>query len=44
MLGTGPVLLKLGGRLLYRLEAIQAHEQQRARRCTAGREVAEVLL
>jgi len=44
MLGTGPVFLKLGGRVLYRVEEVEAHEQQRARRCTAGREVAETLL
>lgn len=44
MLGTGPVFLKLGGRVLYQVEEVEAHEQQRARRCTAGREVAETLL
>lgn len=40
MLGTGPVFLKLGGRVMYRVETIEAHEQQRERVCTAGREVA----
>ena len=41
MLGTGPVFLKLGGRVLYNIEEIQAHEQQRTRRCTAGQTVAQ---
>ncbi len=41
MLGTGPVFLKLGGRVLYQVEEVEAHEQKRARRCTAGREVAK---
>lgn len=36
MQGCGPVFLKLGGRVLYRAEEIQAHEQQRTRRSTAG--------
>jgi hypothetical protein len=44
MLGTGPVFLKLGGRVLYRIDEVEAHEQQRTRRCTAGRTVAETLL
>jgi hypothetical protein len=44
MLGTGPVFLKLGGRVLYRIDEVEAHEQQRTRRCTAGRAVAEALL
>ena len=44
MLGTGPVFLKLGGRVMYRLEEVKSLEKQRERRCTAGREVAEVLL
>ena len=44
MLGTGPVFLKLGGRVLYQVKEVEAHEKQRARRCTAGREVAEALL
>jgi predicted site-specific integrase-resolvase len=44
MLGTGPVFLKLGGRVLYRIDVVEAHEQQRTRRCTAGRAVAEALL
>lgn len=41
MLGTGPVFFKLGGRVLYSIEEIQAHEQQRTRRCTAGQAVAQ---
>jgi len=32
MLGTGPVFLKLGGRVLYRIDEVEAHEQQRTRR------------
>jgi predicted site-specific integrase-resolvase len=36
MLGTGPSYLKLGSRVLYPLHEVQAHEQQRTRRCTAG--------
>ena len=35
MLGTGPVFLKLGGRVLYHIEAIEAHEQRSARLSTA---------
>jgi hypothetical protein len=44
MLGTGLVFLKLGGRVLYRINEVEAHEQQRTRRCTAGRAVAEARL
>lgn len=44
MLGTGPVFLKLGGRVLYQVEEVQAHEQQRSRRCTAGDDVSEAWL
>lgn len=44
VLGTGPSFLKLGGRVLYRIDEAEAHEQQRTRRCTAGRAVAETLL
>ena len=44
MNGTGPVFLKLGGRVLYRIEEIDAHELSRTRRCTAGNDVAEVCL
>lgn len=44
MLGTGPTYLKLGGRVMYRAQEVEAHEQQRTRRCTAGREVADYLL
>ena len=41
MLGTGPAFLKLGGRVLYNIEEIHVHEQQRTRRCTAGQAVAQ---
>ena len=36
MLGTGPVYLKLGSRVLYRIDEIEAHELRRTRRCTDG--------
>lgn len=42
MLGTGPVFLKLGSRVLYRIDEIQAHEQRRTRQCTAGSHGAQV--
>jgi len=42
MLGTGPVFLKLGSRVLYSLAEIEAHERQRTRRCTAGDRPSEV--
>lgn len=41
MLGTGPSYLKLGSRVLYPLHEVQAHEQERTRRCTAGQFVSE---
>lgn len=44
MQGTGPMFLKLGGRVLYRMEEIEQHEHKRERRSTAGGEVAEGLL
>jgi len=34
--GEGPAYLKVGGRVLYRLEDIEAHEQARLRRSTAN--------
>ena len=43
MLGTGPVFLKLGSRVLYRIEEIQSHEQRRTRQCTAGSHGAQVV-
>jgi len=36
MTGTGPTFLKLGSRVLYRMDDVSAHEAQRTRRCTAG--------
>lgn len=44
MLGTGPVFLKLGGHVMYRVETIEVHEQQRERICTAGAPVVEAWL
>ena len=38
-LGTGPMYLKLGSRVMYPLSAIAQHEQGRMRRCTAGQEL-----
>jgi predicted site-specific integrase-resolvase len=35
--GEGPVFLKIGGRVVYRLEDVLAHEQARQRRSTADR-------
>ncbi|MDE2259876.1 MAG: helix-turn-helix domain-containing protein [Betaproteobacteria bacterium] len=35
MQGTGPVFLKLGGRVLYRIEQVEAHERNRSRTCTS---------
>ena len=40
MLGTGPAFLKLGSRVLYPIDAIEAHERRHSRRCTAGSETA----
>jgi len=40
-LGTGPMFLKLGSRVMYPLNAVTAHEQDRLRRCTAGQHVAQ---
>ena len=34
--GEGPAYLKVGGRVLYRLEDIEAHEQARLRQSTAN--------
>ncbi len=41
MTGNGPTFLKLGSRVLYRMDDVSAHEAQRARRCTAGQFVSE---
>lgn len=35
--GEGPAFLKIGGRVVYRLEDVQAYEQARQRRSTADR-------
>ena len=35
MQGTGPNFLKLGGRVLYPIEQIVAHERSRTRSCTS---------
>ena len=35
--GDGPALLKIGGRVVYRLEDVLAYEQARQRRSTAVR-------
>lgn len=40
MLGSGPVFLKLGGRVLYQVVEVEAHEIKRTRRCTAGNQPA----
>jgi predicted site-specific integrase-resolvase len=34
-LGQGPKFLKLGGRIAYRLEDIEAFEQEQLRSCTS---------
>ena len=34
-LGEGPSFLKLGGRVVYRLEDIETYEQQQLRSCTS---------
>ncbi len=34
--GKGPAYLKVGGRVLYRLEDIEAHEQAQLRQSTAN--------
>jgi hypothetical protein len=44
MLGTGPTFLKLGSRVLYRIEEIDAHELRRTRKCTAGNDGGELSL
>lgn len=36
-LGEGPAFMKLGGRVVYRLEDVEAFEQDRLRRAAAGR-------
>ena len=41
MTGNGPTFLKLGSRVLYRMDDVYAHEEQRTRRCTAGQAVSE---
>jgi hypothetical protein len=41
MTGTGPTFLKLGSRVLYRMDDVSAHEAHRTRRCTAGQFVSE---
>ncbi len=41
MTGNGPTFLKLGSRVLYRMNDVSAHEAQRTRRCTAGQSVSE---
>lgn len=38
--GIGPVYLKLGGRVVYRIEDIEAYEDECARASTAQRAVA----
>ena len=38
-LGTGPMYLKLGSRVMYPLSSIAEHEHGRMRRCTAGQEL-----
>ena len=35
--GDGPAFLKIGGRVVYRLEDVLAYEQERQRRSTAER-------
>jgi hypothetical protein len=35
--GDGPAFLKIGGRVVYRLEDVLAYEQSRQRRSTAER-------
>lgn len=35
--GEGPAFLKIGGRVVYRLEDVLAYEQARKRRSTADR-------
>jgi predicted site-specific integrase-resolvase len=35
--GEGPAFLKIGGRVVYRLEDVLAYEQARQRRSTADR-------
>ena len=35
--GEGPAFLKIGGRVVYRLEDVQAYEQARQRHSTAER-------
>ena len=34
-IGWGPVFLKMGGRVIYRLEDIEAYEQQHLRKSTS---------
>ena len=34
-IGWGPVFLKMGGRVIYRLEAIEAYEKQHLRKSTS---------
>ena len=41
MTGNGPTFLKLGSRVLYRMDDVSAHEAQRTRRCTAGQSISE---
>lgn len=38
-LGTGPMYLKLGSRVMYPLASIAQHEHGRMRRATAGQEL-----
>jgi hypothetical protein len=40
-LGTGPMYLKLGSRVMYPLSSVVEHEKGRMRRYTAGRELAQ---
>jgi hypothetical protein len=35
MQGTGPAFMKLGGRVLYRIDQIEAHERNRMRMATS---------
>ena len=40
--GEGPAFLKIGGRVVYRLEDVLAYEQARQRRSTADRAAASM--
>ncbi len=34
--GVGPIFLKVGGRILYRLEDVETFEVRQRRQCTTG--------